>query len=186
MKRLPKLKNRSGFTLAETLLAVLILLMVSGIVATGVPVARNVYEKTVVAANAQVLLSTTATALRDELGTAWEVAVVNDSKSITYFSADTVAKSEIFIKDGIIKIRDYTIVPDLNNQEGKVEGHNLVSGKTITKDLSVTFDTINSANDVVTFSNLSVKWNGKELASLDGLKIRVFSMEQSTNPLGGE
>ena len=36
-----KLKNRSGFTLAETLLAVLILLLVSVIVANGIPVARD-------------------------------------------------------------------------------------------------------------------------------------------------
>ena len=42
MKRKSKLKSRSGFTLAETLLAILILLLVSSIVAQGIPVARNV------------------------------------------------------------------------------------------------------------------------------------------------
>ena len=54
-----KLHSSKAFTLAETLLAVLILLMVSTIVATGIPVARNAYEKVVLASNAEVLLSTT-------------------------------------------------------------------------------------------------------------------------------
>ena len=58
MKRLNKLKRKSGFTLAETLLAVLILLPVSGIVETGIHVARNIYQKVVIGANAQALLST--------------------------------------------------------------------------------------------------------------------------------
>ena len=55
-----------GFTLAETLLAVLILLMVSSIVAAGIPSARRAYEKVVLASNAEVLLSTTITTLRHE------------------------------------------------------------------------------------------------------------------------
>ena len=56
-----KLKSRLGFTLAEMLMSVLILLMVSSVVAGGVPVAANAYYKVVDAANAQVLLSTTVT-----------------------------------------------------------------------------------------------------------------------------
>ena len=57
-----KLKGKSGFTLAETLLAVLILLLVSTIVANGIPVARNVYNNVIIGANAQMLLSTAVTA----------------------------------------------------------------------------------------------------------------------------
>ena len=56
-----KLHNRKGFSLAETLMAVLILLMVSAVVAAGIPMAREAYEKAVDAANAQTLLSTTIT-----------------------------------------------------------------------------------------------------------------------------
>ena len=98
MKKTRKLNSRGGFTLAETLLAVLILLMVSVIVATGVPVAKNAYEKVVVAANAQVLLSTAVNTLRDELGTAWDVEVVEEGETepkIKYFCADTGARAEI-------------------------------------------------------------------------------------------
>ena len=65
LKLKKRLKNQAGFSLAETLLAVLIMLLVSVIVANGIPVARNVYNNVIVGANAQVLLSTTVTALRN-------------------------------------------------------------------------------------------------------------------------
>ena len=71
-KKGKKIRDAHGFTLAETLLAVLILLMVSGIVAAGIPVAKKAYEKVVLAADAQLLLSTTVAELRDEIGTAWD------------------------------------------------------------------------------------------------------------------
>ena len=71
---LKKLKeSRAGFTLAETLICVLILLMVSAIVGAAMPSAANAYKNVVDAANAQVLLSTTLTALRDEFSTAKQV-----------------------------------------------------------------------------------------------------------------
>ena len=90
-----RLKDQSGFTLAETLLAVMILLLVSTIVATGVPAAQNAYEKVIVGANAQTMLSTAITALRDELGTAWQVRISEDGQEITYFNADTGAQSRL-------------------------------------------------------------------------------------------
>ena len=74
MKRiLQKLKRTSGFTLTETLAVVIILLLVSGVVAAGMPVAANAYTKVVDSGNAQVLFSTTMTALREELSTATEI-----------------------------------------------------------------------------------------------------------------
>lgn len=91
-----KLKKRAGFSLAETMLAVLILLLVSGIVAAGIPAAKNAYLNVVVGANAQVLASTAINALRDELGMAWDVEPDADGKGITYFSANTGARSHIY------------------------------------------------------------------------------------------
>lgn len=83
-----KLKKRTaGFTLAETLICVLILLMVSAIVGAAIPTAANVYTRTVDAANAQVLISTAITVLRDELGTASDVDT--DGVVITYNNGET-------------------------------------------------------------------------------------------------
>ena len=64
--------NSAGFSLAETLIVVLILLMVSAVIGAAIPTAANVFTKTVDTANAQVVLSTTMTALRDELCTVTE------------------------------------------------------------------------------------------------------------------
>ena len=93
-----KLKGGGGFTMGETLATVLILLMVAGVVATGIPAALNVYRNAVDAANAQVLLSTTINALRDELSTAWDVKKSNDT-TITYMEA--------FVEDYFSKIEDF-------------------------------------------------------------------------------
>lgn len=67
--------NRGGFTLAETLIAVLILLMVTGIVAAGIPAASNALNRAVDASHAQLLLSTTMTSLRNELGSARSIDI---------------------------------------------------------------------------------------------------------------
>ena len=101
-----KLKRAAGFTLAETLMTVLILLMVSAVVAGGMPAAMNTYHKAVDAANAQLLLSTTVNALRDELSTAWDVEV--NGTTITYQSSDTGGKSKISVEnDGKIMLQEF-------------------------------------------------------------------------------
>lgn len=68
-----RLRQARGFTLAETLVTILILLLVTSIVIAGMPTATNVLKKTVDAANAQTLLASTLTRLREELTTALEI-----------------------------------------------------------------------------------------------------------------
>ena len=72
-----KKNNRKGFSLTELLAAVLILSMVSAVVAGGIPVAKDAYEKITLSANAQVLLSTAISTLRNELSTASEIRFVD-------------------------------------------------------------------------------------------------------------
>ena len=179
-----KLRGNGGFTLAETLLAVLILLLVSSIVATGMPAAKNAYEKIIVAANAQVLLSTGATALRDELGTAWEVKVDGEDDTIvTYNSSDTGAKSKLYIDktDKKIHIQEYMENDYLNLAGGKGVGDErlLVSDKAATDGLVITYTTIKKSDDgsSVIISGLAVKnKEGREMANLGSdLTIPVFS-----------
>lgn len=127
-----KLKSRRGFTLAETLLAVLILLLVSAIVVTGMPAATNAYNKIVLGANAKVMLSTAITALHDEIGTAWKVVkTAPGSKELVYFNASTGAKSKISLDDGkSIQVQDYlSLSGDLIHDNVSVQGraHHLVA-----------------------------------------------------------
>lgn len=97
MKRIiRKLKSDAGFTLAEALLAVLILLLASSVVAAGMPAALSAYRNAIDAANAQVILSATVNALRSELTTARDVETPGGT-TITYYSAQTGSKSMIYI-----------------------------------------------------------------------------------------
>ena len=106
---LKKLNRETGFTLPEMLIAVVILVLItSGVL----PAAVTAYKNAVDAANAQVLLSTTVSALRNELSMSWDVtdkeeASLNDEDStklevksgtvITFSSAGTGNKSQIFV-----------------------------------------------------------------------------------------
>ena len=63
MKKKFMRSGQKGFTLSETLFAMLILLMVTSIVATGIPIAGRALKNAVDASHGQVLLSTTMTAL---------------------------------------------------------------------------------------------------------------------------
>ena len=101
------MKSAAGFTLAETLLAVVILLLASSIVGAGMPAAVKAYRNAIDAANAQVLLSATVNALRSELTTARDVTVESDTNIIKYYSAQTGSRSKIYIEseeDGPDKI----------------------------------------------------------------------------------
>lgn len=71
-------RHSAGFTLTEMLVTILILVLASTLLATGIPVAIDTYRKTVRTANAQVALSTTITVLKSELGTAQDITNVGD------------------------------------------------------------------------------------------------------------
>lgn len=176
------IRERSGFTLAETLMAVLILLLVTAIVAGGMPVAVNSLEKSVDGSHAQVLLSTTMTALRDELTTAKDVKVSGTTISYTDGSG---LRSEIKIKDDhkiwLVKAKSYLPEDTALTTEGT--GLNaierlLVSDQAAT-DMIVSYSGVERNGAVLSFTGLSVTKDNKQIAVLgtDGNKyeIRVVS-----------
>lgn len=189
-----KIKNARGFTLAETLLAMLILLLVSIIVANGVPIAKEAYNKVVIGANAKVLLSTTIASLRDELTTARDVVVDSSGKTITFYSADKGATSTISLSENdptgtkIIMIEEYTDKDPITGNpiysDSLRSKRNLVSNAAANNDLYVTFDgvTSDSSNTVVEFQNLAVyrkkdanSESKKYLEHVSSLKIKVIT-----------
>ena len=190
-----KLGNKKGFTLAETLLALLILLLVSIIVATGIPAARNAYEKVVMGSNAQVLLSTAVNELRGELGTATDVEIVEVKGQIgvSYISPATGVLTRIYTgtdpeRDSVtntILVTEYTeFVKDNEGKTAEGATKALVSAAASTKDMYVTFNNVTYEGGIVSFSGLEVRRtsNNDVLATLkkseDGsvlpLEIRVL------------
>ena len=192
MKRIiRKLKNTAGFTLAEMLLTVVILLLASGVVATGMPAAVNAYRNAIDAANAQVLLSTTVNALRDELSTARDVQV--SGKTITYTGTDTGSRSTIDLSSSPFTIQEYVgqstsyeFLEGDTLQAPPASSHPLVPeamAKT-TKNgslMTVEVDSISPPSDgVITITGLTVKREGTVLARMPAgteLTIRVFTVQ---------
>ena len=200
MRKLLKKSNCSaGFTLAETLVAVVILVLIS---ATALPAAMNAYRNAVDAANAQVLLSTTVNALRSELSTAWNVSA--EGTTITYQSADTGDKSVISLGEDRIMLQEYSrdetpgwwggaekptasprpLVSDAMRQETRNSGsHMLVTYGP--DDVSISDDGM-----YITITGLRVERDDKVLAKMPqetGLLIRVMSAEseQGDDELNG-
>lgn len=173
-----KLKTNAGFTLAETLITVLILMMVTSVVAGGIPSAVTAYSKAVDAANAQVLISTTVNALRSELTTAKDVHL--SEEGVIYISPDTGSKTKLYQTSDGIMVQDFLKYDETGPQtqgEKEVEARKLVSDKTITDTLQVSYSSVswNAADsEVLQFNGLTVMKGNTEIVTIDNLYICPF------------
>lgn len=176
-----KIKGKSGFSLAETLLATLIMLLVSVLLANGIPTIKTVYEKVTIGANARVLLSTTIASLRNELGTAQNIIVDKTNKRISYYSTDNRATSIIYLDAAnynSIMLQEYSNPEILNSN--RPLARDLVTPSKASEGLYVTFKEVSIPDSyVVIFKGLTV-WhrkdnntNGQGRAYLNELKVRV-------------
>ncbi len=150
----PAGRKRRGFTLVETLLALLILVIMSGIVIMGIPVAFDTYTKAVDGSNAQVLLSTTTAELRNELGLAQDCRV--EGGTLYYQTAEGYWASLENGDDGIEKHIYLGLEPGENEAERSPVL--LVSKSAQTDALRVKFNEngISYSNGVFTVSGLQV------------------------------
>ena len=162
-----KIKTSIGTTFAEMLMTVLILLMVSSVVAVGVPSAVNAYSKVVDAANAQMLLSTTVTQLRRELSLAKKVSL-NGNVVNTYVNGDNGFETKLECgTDGITRTwTESGIAPQL-----------LVSKEAATFEMRASFSNITYADGIFTVNGLKInKTNyNNPLASINKLEIRAVN-----------
>ena len=206
-KALQKLNSQAAFTLAETLITVLILLMVSAVVAGGVPAAANAYAKAVDAANAHVLLSTTVDALRSELSTAWDVENFKSDETgeqgITYYSSATGSQSKIYISDsdGKIMLQEYVDLQAARKEEtssstgasDSTVDNSIVPARPIVSDAMTIkgkltigcgddgYISYNKTTGIVTVAGLQVKKGDQTIVKMPetGLTIRVITKEAS-------
>ena len=199
-KQIKRLRSNLGFTLAELMIAMLILSMVTAVAAGGIPVAINAYTRVVETANAQVLLSTTMTKLREELGTASEIKSVNDHEIV--YESENGSESRIYCvtaaeaaadedKKPGINIREYADI--VSDEDNDTYDHLLVSKSAANKNLYVTFGSIvwTESTGIIEIRNVKVlsSSGGEPLAELDfdlpddeavdnpdgSIKIRVLS-----------
>lgn len=197
-KMTEKLKHCSGFTLAETLMAVLIMLLVASVVAAGIPAAAQAYRNAVDGANAQVLISSTVNALRSELSTAWSVTVeveeVEEDKIVYvfyYYSSRTGAKTKLYNDGDTIKVQDYVQYDDNSkaqedpNTKKAVPPRDLVPEamrkKTKNADLkySLSFDnpSLSSDSDIVSFEKITVMDGEEKTIAELPLSIRLLDAD---------
>lgn len=198
-----------GFTLAETLLALAILVLLTGIVAMGVPVAFRTYTQMVNKSEAQVLLTTATNELRDELGLTQYVVTNNglneDGKVIAYVSPDgywaqvAIRKSadgredlvrllylsDVFMSDSL---RDAASVNEgfaVYNDDGKplVEA---LAAVTATKSLNMSADVNGPVrfnegieDDGASYNNASIELK-KGVFIVEGLKVTDSSTPRAT------
>ena len=165
MKQLErKMENQKGFSLAETLVALVIILLVSGIVAAGMPAAERAYVKVQESADAQVLLSTTLTELRNELATASDIRI--DGNRVTDKSTpllgNTVSYTNPITGETTISFKtDEGFVISSYKDIGGSGERPLVTFKAKTKDLTLTYTgtlfTYKADTDTITVAPLNVK-----------------------------
>ena len=184
-------KNQSGFTLVEMLMTVLILSMVSAVVAGGLPMAVNAYTNVVNTANAESLLSTAMTRLRDELGTASHVTL--EENGISYRRSDGSAaqiclgvlnetgdhtnegesddRGERTDDQPRMLIQEYigiaNLPEDLKNPRVFAEMSN--------ENLYVNYSGLSYKDGILSFTGLVVEKDGNALTKPQDFKIRVLT-----------
>ena len=168
-------RARQGFSLAETLIALLIILLVSIIVATGVPSAINAYHNAVAGSNAQVALSTVASALRDELGSATEVTVDANGNMTAYLCGEGYWATITTPTGDKVPKKTADDARLATAENGK--SWSLVPAAQLSAtqgDLYSSYESIKYADNVFTIENLCIKdGHDKELVKINSLKIRA-------------
>lgn len=184
-------KAQSGFTLVEMLMTVLILSMVSAVVAGGLPMAVSAYTNVVNTANAESLLSTTMTRLRDEFGTASHVTP--EGNEISYRRSDGSA-AKIYLgapnetgdhtNEGESDDRDERtddqprmLIQEYIGIENLPEDFNnpRVFAEMSNENLYVTYSNLSYTDGILSFTGLVVEKDGNALTKPQDFKIRVLT-----------
>lgn len=182
-----KLHNTEGATFSELLVAMIILLLVTSIVAEGIPVAKNAYAKVVNRSNADLLVSTTLNTIRTELDLASDVEL--DGKKVKAYCNSSSGRWKNIANDGEngLKVVEFSGV-DFNPSSDKIE-HELVSVQAQTKELYTTIDSIeyDSKKEIFTIKNLQVKQtkgtatteDDTVIASCDEYNIIAYNVDKA-------
>ncbi len=160
------------------LIAILILLMVSSVVAAGIPVAAKAYQKVVDASNAEALLSTTMTILRSDLSAA-------DCDSISTSDSSGASISYTNVNTGV----SYTISAALSDSVpqaitissgGSSTATSLVAAQEAMNDIYTSFTAVSYSSGLITIDGLAVYKDGDAITDPASFQIRVINYSSST------
>ncbi|MBQ7603976.1 MAG: type II secretion system protein [Clostridia bacterium] len=168
-----KLKSKAGMTLGEVLVAVIILLLMTAIVAGGIPVAHRAYVDVVDAGNAEVLLSTTLNVIRRELSSATRVHTAGGK--IYFLSGETGFWTEIRNggetddgTDNLVFVRYHGVPGDFDSVTTVTP---LVTDQAATTPLRSSITGIAYSGGVFVVTGVSVTRGTQEMSKLDSYKI---------------
>ena len=154
-------QKRKGFTLVETLITVLIMLVLTAVATTVVTTAVRNYREIVDGANAQLLLSTTISEIRDELTMSTDIECKADV--ISYTSSATGHENTISNNAEGIMLSEY------DGEHTRL----LVSKKAANMNLVCSYEKAVYSDGIITVSNLLVKRGDLVLASLEEYKVKA-------------
>lgn len=167
-----RVRVNHGFTLVESLVALLIFVMLSAIVAAGIPIAFKTYQQVVNVSNAELALSTTTAALRDELG--MSVDAQPDSDSAYYQTADGLWHQIVYDSSGQrLKVKTYEAIEvfDKNKLVQKGSPVSLIPDSVLSAKANGTSEDIRISMGAITYNN--------GVFTVEGLKAEVGSWSQT-------
>ncbi|MDO4805777.1 MAG: type II secretion system protein [Coriobacteriales bacterium] len=175
----------AGFSLTEMLVTMFIMVLASTLMATGIPVAVDTYQKTVNAANAQLALSTTVTVLRSEFGSSTQLDQ-NADGTLYYRCSEgswaSISNPEDNASRGLVKSFFLDADEDgkhasIKSDDGTQVSYPIVSSAAITEPLHVSMSAIEKVSDNrVEVKDLQVTDESNPpnvLAGIDSLEILV-------------
>ncbi|MGN0434220.1 MAG: hypothetical protein ACI4EB_06740 [Bilifractor sp.] len=199
-----KIRNNKGFTLTETLLTVILVLLMTGAVAAGISIMNRTIRRIQNKANAEVLLSTTLTLISSDLKNT--VAVVPDGEKKAEDGGETVKLLQIrengtdawigIVNDsdsdssaagsdaenGGIRKQYYTETVNLKTGDREYQDTNIsigyVTKQAKTDTLYTTIGSITYSNHILTIHDLEVKnTNDETQAKLDSFSVAALKID---------
>lgn len=170
-----KLQETKGFTLVEALASLLVITMLFTVVATGVPVASQVYNDVVASSNAQALLSTGAMRLREELSLSTMADPSHEGTVSTYIKGDYEGSNYSTAKLAVGAFSDSKVGSGIIVQtevgkhgSGNWERRLLVTEGDAPDRLYLSFDEINYEDGIFTVENLKVQQRAGDAINTNG------------------
>lgn len=161
-----KHRSRSGFTLAETLVAMLLMSFVGLIVTGGIAMSARVYGRIVERSNAELLLSTTLLELRDQLDRVNEVQL--SGTTLASYRESTSNWKKLSLSQGIF-VTEYKGYSVTGASSKSFSPQPLVTDEAAGKSLYATYTSITyeNGNFVITGLKVCKKDTTTALAWLD-------------------